>query len=152
MMNKADLRTGMVVKVRDGGKYIALVGDLTTDFHGKQSIILVNIDGFYPMDTYSNNMKHPRDSDFDVVAVYQPDICGVDAMLDDPGTPLWTRQPEVDWSKVAVDTKVFICDDNETWTPRYFCKFKDGRVYTWDGGATSFSQDGSTSWNYAKLA
>lgn len=67
------------------------------------------------------------------------------------------EEPEVDWSKVKVDTPVLVKDykDSEIWIRRYFSKFEDGKVYVWSNGATSWTADneyGVTSWNYAKLA
>lgn len=72
----------------------------------------------------------------------------------------WSEQeyvePPVDWSKVPVDTKVYVRDfDDEAWRPRYFARFEDGRIFTWTAGATSFSKDccANTSWwRQAKLA
>ena len=65
-------------------------------------------------------------------------------------------EPSVDWSKVPVDTKVFVRDsDSESWYPRYFAKFKDGKIFTWTNGVTSFSAKGFddvTWWNQGKLA
>lgn len=72
-------------------------------------------------------------------------------------------EPKVDWSKVPVDTRIWVRDhDVCEWEPRYFAKYEDGRVYAWSYGTTSWSvgsevtrrnADGSiTCWNYAKLA
>ena len=66
------------------------------------------------------------------------------------------EEPEVDWSKVKVDTPILVKDcERSEWAKRYFAKFVDGKVYAWKNGATSWSADGEwdvTSWNYAKLA
>lgn len=72
----------------------------------------------------------------------------------------WSEQeyvePPVDWSKVPVDTKVYVRDfDDEAWRPRYFARFEDGRIFTWTAGATSFSKDCCENiswWRQAKLA
>lgn len=72
----------------------------------------------------------------------------------------WSEQeyvePPVDWSKVPVDTKVYVRDfDDESWRPRYFARFEDGRIFTWTAGATSFSKDCCANiswWRQAKLA
>lgn len=65
-------------------------------------------------------------------------------------------EPPVDWSKVAVDTKVFVRDsDSDPWKPRYFAKFEGGKIFTWTNGATSFSRNSvcdSSWWNQGKLA
>lgn len=62
----------------------------------------------------------------------------------------------VDWSKVAVDTPVFVRDSiNEVWRCRYFAEYKDGKVYTWRDGKTSWSNvisDRPVVWGYAELA
>lgn len=62
----------------------------------------------------------------------------------------------VDWSKVKVDTPILVKANEESdWEKRYFAYFKDGRVYAWLCGTTSWSTDNDEdimSWNYAKLA
>jgi hypothetical protein len=72
----------------------------------------------------------------------------------------WAEQeyvePPVDWSKVPVDTKVYVRDsDSDPWKPRYFAKFEDGKIFTWINGATSFSAnnfDDVVWWIQGKLA
>ena len=69
--------------------------------------------------------------------------------------------PPTDWSKVEVDTKVLVSNDNINWYNRHFAKYENGRVYAWVGGYTSFTwksetdcedkEDAMMSWNYAKL-
>lgn len=67
-------------------------------------------------------------------------------------------EPPVDWSKVAVDTPILVKDYKEdTWERRYFAKYENGKVYTWLGGATSWSTSGTdddymADWKMAKLA
>jgi hypothetical protein len=60
----------------------------------------------------------------------------------------------VDWENVPVDTKVIV--SHSTGSPdyyRYFAEYKDGKVYAWDYGATSWSSDAKSKswWEYAKL-
>ena len=62
------------------------------------------------------------------------------------------QEPSIDWSKVAVDTKVLVSDDGGKWFRRYFASYEDGRVYVWGYGATSWSNNLTASYNYAKLA
>lgn len=61
-----------------------------------------------------------------------------------------------DWSKVKVDTPVLVkAHEQDDWQKRYFAYFKDGRVYAWLCGTTSWSADNDEdvmSWNCAKLA
>ena len=61
----------------------------------------------------------------------------------------------VDWSNVKIDTPILVSLDNETWLCRYFAAFKNGIVYTWSDGATSWSarkRGYQDAWSFAKLA
>ena len=66
------------------------------------------------------------------------------------------KEPEVDWSKVPVDTPVLVKDyERKTWYNRYFAYYKDGKVFVYTNGATSWSKstnNATTFWDYAKLA
>ena len=66
------------------------------------------------------------------------------------------KEPEVDWSKVPVDTPVLVTDYGyESQYNRYFAYYKDGKVHTYSDGATSWSVNKNSvnpGWNYAKLA
>ena len=65
-------------------------------------------------------------------------------------------EPPVDWSKVAVDTPIFVRDsEKESWRKRHFAKYENGTVYAWGNGTTSwgaFSSDSLVNWKMAKLA
>lgn len=61
----------------------------------------------------------------------------------------------IDWNKVKVDTPILVSLDGESWLCRYFAAFKNGIVYTWSGGATSWSvrkREYQDAWGLAKLA
>lgn len=67
------------------------------------------------------------------------------------------EEPEVDWSKVAVDTPILVrMNEDEEWERRYFANYENGTVYAWQGGLTSWTTHWMTTriteWNYAKLA
>lgn len=64
---------------------------------------------------------------------------------------------DVDWSKVPVDTPILVKDyEDDGWLKRYFAGIDDdGNVTTFDGGATSWTDNGErliTDWKHAKLA
>lgn len=65
-------------------------------------------------------------------------------------------EPEVDWSKVAVDTPILVKDlRDDDWERRYFAWYEEEEIYAWSGGATSWSvknQAQARDWKYAKLA
>lgn len=66
------------------------------------------------------------------------------------------EEPEVDWSKVEVDTPILVKDmEHENWRRRYFAAYKDGEVYAWVNGKTSWSANDdkeATAWSYVELA
>ena len=63
------------------------------------------------------------------------------------------KEPEIDWSKVAVDTSILVSDNEDgKWIRRYFAKYDGKFVYAWNGGCTSWSEKCMTGWEYAKLA
>ena len=67
------------------------------------------------------------------------------------------EEPEVDWSKVKVDTPILVKDILKSeWIKRYFAKYENGRVYAWKEGKTSWTALSNKSytsyWRYAKLA
>ena len=66
------------------------------------------------------------------------------------------EEPEVDWSKVAVDTPILVRDnENAEWIRRHFAKYENGDVYAWRDAYTSWTTlytDDVTRWKYAKLA
>lgn len=68
------------------------------------------------------------------------------------------KEPEVDWSKVPVDTPVLVSNDKNTWVRRHFATPslpKDNyTVRTFVDGKTSWSseeRDFCERWRYAKL-
>ena len=82
--------------------------------------------------------------------------CGLCSAL----TMLWLledyKEPEVDWSKVEVDTPILVRTvEWAAWARRYFAKYEDGMVYVWNLGRTSWSatyDKDVSAWPYAKLA
>ena len=62
----------------------------------------------------------------------------------------------IDWSKVAVDTKVLVSDNKLDWEPGHFALYKNGIFYTWEFGKSSFTVCEKTeaymaNWEYCKL-
>ena len=64
------------------------------------------------------------------------------------------EEPEVDWSKIKIDTPILVRDfEDAKWAKRHFAKYEDGKVYAWSNGVTSWTTEGhGVMWNYAKLA
>lgn len=63
-------------------------------------------------------------------------------------------EPAVDWSKVPVDAPILVKDErsSDKWFQRHFAYYRDGKVYAWKGGTTSYtSQHEAAIWQYVKL-
>ena len=63
--------------------------------------------------------------------------------------------PHVDWSKVEIDTKIYVSNDNKNWVKRYFAQYNNdtSKVYAFKEGATLLSaNDEKVGWIYAKIA
>ena len=62
------------------------------------------------------------------------------------------KKPEIDWSKVEVDTPVLVKNiENEEWKKRHFAKYEFGHVHVWNNGSTSWSACHMYDYKYAKL-
>ena len=60
--------------------------------------------------------------------------------------------PPVDWSKVLVDTKILVRNDDTIWYRRHFAEYKEGKIFAWDIGKTSYTSSGKMcAWTQAKL-
>ena len=59
----------------------------------------------------------------------------------------------INWETIPVDTKVLVKDTEDThlYSKRHFAEYKDGYIYTWADGKTSFTTKNKTKWNYGKL-
>jgi hypothetical protein len=64
------------------------------------------------------------------------------------------QEPPVEWSKVPIDTPVLVSSDGEIWYRRYFAGMRDGKLETYNSGATSWSVDDNRTcvWKYMRLA
>lgn len=75
-------------------------------------------------------------------------------------TALWLEEdyeePEVDWSKVEVDTPILVRNnEDDEWLERYFARYENEIIYVWCDGRTSwtaYDNDDVFDWDYAKLA
>lgn len=63
------------------------------------------------------------------------------------------EEPAVDWNQVAVDTPILVKEyKGGEWYKSHFAKYKNGVVYAWNNGCTSWSAEGAAlPWKYAKL-
>ena len=81
---KSDLKTGMVVKLRDGDFYLVYGERLFSDY------------GYREIDNYNEDLTHTFGGDrCDIVEVYDVNnyASGLKDILDHPGTLIWSREP-----------------------------------------------------------
>ena len=99
-------------------------------------------------------------ADFVKPCVLKSEYCDVDCTKCRMLQAIWLleeyEEPEVDWSKVEVDTPILVKEYEESkWTKRYFAKYEDGVVYAWNNGVTSWTANDDEcviAWSFAKLA
>lgn len=113
------------------------------------NIALSDGDGFSLLKN-TGDIKHCQTTDC-------PNCCFNDAMNCFDRRKKWLDdeyESYIDWSNVKVDTPILVkTKEGENWKRRYFAAYKDGQVYAWDSGATSWSVTNKLSWGYkyAKL-
>lgn len=141
---KKDLKNKMVVELKDGDRFIVI------------DDILLNDCSFDCLSYYNDDFTNNELPGLDVVKIYKPREnrklipCNFNEIGEED--LIWDCR-KIDWSKVPVDTKVLVSESgNSGWLKRYFAKYENDKVYTWTGGATSFSSDGDVmAWKYTKL-
>ena len=64
------------------------------------------------------------------------------------------KEPEVDWSKVEIDTPILVRDgEDEEWIKQHFAECDGKVVCAWRAGKTSWTaEDCVMGWKFAKLA
>lgn len=142
---KKDLKNKMVVELKDGDRFIVI------------DDILLNDCSFDRLSYYDDDFTNNELPGLDIIKVYNPKENRklIPCNLNEIGEEdlIWERR--IDWSKVPVDTKVLVSGSgNGGWLKRYFAKYENGKIYTWDYGATSFSvriKEDCSSWKHAKL-
>lgn len=79
--------------------------------------------------------------------------CNIQEVTTGDVESMWTEyEPPVDWSKVAVDTKIEVSDNELEWYKKHFSCFDNGMVRTFANGQTSFTSARiGTCWKYARL-
>lgn len=125
-MELKDLKTGMVVKLRNGD-YCMVIGDY-----------LIDNDSWVSLGEYNNNLTHCDLSCIDIIEVYKQRTNG-NLMpknwfkyIEDE-KPIWRREDEVDWTKVPKWTKVQVRnDDNREWINAYFLGYNKHKLYCFE--------------------
>lgn len=109
----------------------------------------------YRFKEYYNEEGKNIHHSLNLVQIYNPLKVTEDNILQ--AELLWERG--VDWENVPVDTPIFVRDiEGAPWLRRHFAFYKEGKVYAFADGFTSFTSEYTSllhtesEWNYAKLA
>lgn len=123
-----------------------------TNYEKYKKIIEKFTDNDVAFDKSKNKIVKCVEIDCEDCAFYVDDDCKLGAMK-------WAaeeyKEPEVDWSKVAVDTPVLVSNNGTVWARRYFAKATNlNSIWVFSDGATSWSAGAYpiAHYKYAKLA
>lgn len=62
-------------------------------------------------------------------------------------------EPPVDWSKVPIDTPIWVrAQESDNWKRKHFAGLLGDSVKAFFGGGTSWTETNTRDWRYAKLA
>lgn len=146
MFTKKDLKSGMVIKNREGKFFLVVEGTL------------IESRTFDSLRFYKDDLTNKNSDKLDIMSVWDTNddegryrAIGNLSLVEDSLKPIYERK-EIDWSKIPVDTKVLVRDlDTSDWRRRHFAKFVNGKVYAFDNGMTSFTGAGVSKWDEVKL-
>ena len=150
MFSKKDIKPGMLVELSVWGEkelhYVTLY---------KDGMVLIDKKGCFIYLKYFNYDLSEKNDKIKITKVYglsEYASRSLEFSTEDREL-LWISKDEIDWNKVEVDTKVLVRDrPNDDWVKRYFAKYKDGEVYVFKDGRTSWNDVGITQhWKETKL-
>ena len=150
MFSKKDIKPGMLVELLDfdecGLYYVTLC---------EKGMILINNNGYYAnLKDFNDDLSHKRLDSIKILKVYGLSEYENYSLKFSTRYRelLWNREDQVDWNEVKVDTKVLVRNNpNAEWKKRYFAEYKNGKVYVYEDGRTSWNYFYKESWNETKL-
>ena len=150
MFKKEDIKPGMLVEVKFDYNSSKSLMYVTEYRHG---IAFVDEDDcFSLLEMYGDNLETSQSKIMKIYGFSEYAFNSRNISIERREL-LWDRDNEVDWSKVKVDTKVLVRNPSisKSWSKAYFAKYKNGKVFVYDGGKTSWSGGSITYWDEAKL-
>ena len=135
MFKKEDIKVGMLVEVDwyDEGKSLMYV----TEY--KNGIVFIDKDSCYSeFKIYDDNLETDNSKIIKVYGFSEYASKSLDISIGNRKL-LWDRDNEIDWSKVRKDAKVLVSMNGyDLWVKRYFAKYENGKIYTYDDGKDSW--------------
>lgn len=147
------ITTGCIGVSREGRKIFFIVDH----YNGKIEYKILHTfkDDIYMFKDFYNEVGKHFQPQFDLVQIFKPLKVTEDNILQ--AELLW--EGGVDWENVPVDTPIYVRDnEGAPWIRRHFAFYKEGKVYAFADGLTSFTSKYTnlpyteSEWNYAKLA
>ena len=152
-MNKSDLKSGMVVELRNGEKFIVIEDKIYSK------------DSDFDLTIYNENLTvKSKYKVFDIVKVYKVKYNSLlRGFLNNDLEILW-RRDEDKWKLIKKDTKVLVRNSMyDDWERRYFSMYipayQDAPFFTYPEGKDSWSayshirqSTPNVQWKYCKLA
>lgn len=135
---KEDITPGTVIETRDKEFYLFVYDE-------DKRPTFINQKGYsQSLDAFADNMFHLKHRSFDVMKAYKNSIFGTALGIEGVAKEenLIFERKEIDWEKVSVDTKVRISAGKNQYSNCYFAKYKNGQVFVFKGGGTSWSRIG----------
>ena len=129
-MVKSDIKNGMSFKTRYGDKCYIIDSKVYKNSDKDESILGLWGSLEECLKSYDNELLvlHESPHGADIMEVY-----------DIENNLVWERQ-EIDWTKVAIDTKVWVRDfDDAEWLPRHYAGYSNGLYCAYPKGYTSFT-------------
>ena len=113
-MKKSDLKSGAIVEIRKGNKYMLLLD--TKNQYCKNCLISLDNRGYLNFDGYNKKLKNCSDKDYDIMKVCQNDYVGdnfkkhiiKEDVLDDEGKWTWIREEETVMTISEIEEKLGI--------------------------------------------
>lgn len=156
LINKHENRlnnNGMLLEDLNNGQVVFLKNNKTGIINNKK-IYIIQEDEYIDFGMFNENMTHKTDIKYNIINVFNeihPAFGSKYAI-----SPIWSRIPEVDWTKILVDTKVLVKNDDTDWIPAFYIEYsnivsdKNHYVNIYGPSFTSPEQ-GKCSFKYCKL-
>jgi len=139
-MEKKDLKNGMVVETKMGTRYLVVNDEF------------INNNNWISFRSVNNDLTSDSDECFDIVKVYSTTGSALKWKFHDNKIELIWQRSEVDWSKVEMDTKIEVKNENGQWYKRHFASFENRKVYAYNNGESEFTKTGlPNGWEYFRL-
>lgn len=155
-MNKidkiSDIKCGMLLEIQDKTTNNTSLSLVLTNARG--IMIFSGPDYYGYLNNFNSNFETIR---YKIIKVYSCSAFNDIAykLSCEDREIIWSSE-NIDWSKVEVDTPIYVGDTpSDVTAARHFAKYENGRIYAWNNGTTSFTATGSkttSSWCYARLA